>query len=351
MQAAVQARRIFVRAPNWVGDLVMATAAFGRMRRAYPTAEIVAGMRPYLRSLLAGTAFFDEIVDVPKARGPRDLWRQAAALRKRRFDLAVVLPNSIETGVIPLLAGIPYRVGYRQGRPGLMNLGLRAPRGRPWWRRHGARRVPKPMPEYYDELLDELGIPPAPRRVSLVVTEAERAAAAEWLGARGVAPGEPLVALNPGASFGASKLWEPDRFAAVARHFQERRGLRALLLAGPAEVEAVRAMAAASGALAAIDPVLPVGMLKPLLERAAVLITTDSGPRHIGVALGVPVVCLMGPNDRRYTDYQLERQRVIRKDLECSPCQRKVCPLGHRRCMTDIGVAEVIEAAQRLLEP
>lgn len=342
-------QRIFLRAPNWVGDLVMATASFARVRRAWPSAEIIGGIRPYLRSLLAGSGWFDGLIETPPAGGVTGLVRQAADLRRGRFDLAVVLPNSLETALVPWLAGIPRRVGYRQGRPLLLTDGLRArPGRRPPWRRHGPRRVPEPMPQYYSALLDVLGLPAIDPHPQLTVTAEERAAFDVWLTERGVTADEPLVVLNAGASYGASKLWEPDRFAEVARRFQTD-GARALLMAGPSEVAMVREIAAHSGALAMIDPVQPLGMLKPVMERASLCITTDSGPRHVAVAFDVPVVCLMGPTDRRYTDYCLERSIVLRKELDCSPCHRKVCPLGHRNCMRLIEVDEVVAAGRDLL--
>lgn len=327
----------------------MATSAFARIRAAFPDAHVVGALRPYLRTLLDGTSWFDALWDSPKAGSAAGLWRQASEVRRGRFDLAIVLPNSLESALVPFLAGVPRRAGYRQGRPGLLNVGLRAAAGRPWWSRRGPRRIPEPMPAYYDALLDRLELPPGPGRTQLTVTRAEQAECDAWFAARGVAPEQPVLAINAGASYGGSKLWDPMRFAAVARRFQEARGGRAVLLAGPAEVELVRAIARDAGALAAIDPVLPVGMTKPMVARAEALLTTDSGPRHIAVALGVPVVCLIGPTDRRYTDYALERQEVLRRDLDCSPCQRKECPLGHHRCMTEIEVDTVWAALERLL--
>ncbi len=346
--SGVQADRIFVRAPNWVGDLVMATAAFARIRAGFPQAEIVCGLRPYLRSLLAGTEHFDDYMDMPRAGGARGLLRQAAALRRRRFDLAIVFPNSLESGLAAWLAGIPRRLGYKQGRPFLMNLGTYAAPARGIGKLR-ARRTPEPMPEYYRKLLDVLELPPGPARGALVVTGEEQSACEAWLEERGVGRDRLVVAINAGASYGASKLWEPDRFAAVARVLRERRGAAVVLLSGPAEVDMVRGIARQSGAVAAVDPVLPLGMLKPLVARSSLLITTDSGPRHVAVALGVPVVCLMGPNDPRYTAYCLEKTALIRKELPCSPCNQKVCPLGHRHCMTLIEVDEVVAAAEGLL--
>lgn len=343
-------RRIWVRAPNWVGDLVMATASFARLRSAFPDAHIACGLRPILRPLLAGTDWFDQLVDTPKAGGPLGLWSQVRQMRDARYDLAVVLPNSIETALVPFLARVPWRLGYRQGRPGLLNLGRRARVRRRWFqRRMGPRRWPTPMPYYYRELLDVLGLPGDAVHPQLVVTDSERVWVQHHLRERGIAPEQRLLMLVVGANYGASKLWMPERFAAVARHFQRRHGMRALVMVGPAEVELGERIAAEGEALPMTRPVLALDKLKALIERGDLLVTGDTGPRHLAVALDKPIVCLMGPNDPNYTDYCMERTALIRKELPCSPCQRKVCPLGHHRCMRDISVDEVVAAGERLL--
>jgi len=344
-------RRIWVRAPNWVGDFVMATPAFERLRRAWPDAWIVGAMRPYLFDLAAGSPWFDAVEATPRAGSVRGLLRQVRAVRSGRYDLAVVLPNSLETGLVPFLAGVPHRLGYRQGRPGLLNHGLRAESARPPWRRHGPRRVPVPMPEYYRRLLDALSVPPGPDATTLHVTDAGREAARTWLAERGIGADARLVLFTAGAAFGASKLWAPERFAEVARRLVAQ-GVTAVFLAGPAEVELVRGIVERAGAnvFGATDPVLPFAALKALVAQSALMVTTDTGPRHIALAFDVPVVCLIGPIDPRYTDYALERQIVIRKPVPCAPCHFKTCPLGHHACMTGIEVEEVVAAAEALLD-
>lgn len=345
-----QVRRIWVRAPNWLGDFVMATSAFARVRAAFPAAHITAGMRPYLRPLLTGSAFFDDVVDTPKSKGLADFASQVRAMRERRFDLAVVLPNSLAAGLPPFLARVPLRLGYRQGRPFLMNFGRHAAALRRWWQpRRGPARKPVPMPVYYRDLLDVIGLPPVDLRPRLAVTAAEEAWVGEHLRTLGIADGTPLLLLVVGANFGASKLWLPERFAAVARHFQERRGMRALVLVGPSEVELGKRIAAMGNAICMSEPVLPLDRLKALVRRGALMITGDTGPRHIAVAFDRPIVCLFGPTDLDYTRYCLDRTVIVRKELECAPCQRKVCPLGHHRCMRDITEAEVIAAGESLL--
>ena len=343
-------RRIWLRTPNWLGDFVMATAAFARIRAAFPRAHVTAGMRPYLRPL-AGGEFFDEIVPTPKAKGLADVWRQVRTMRAARFDLAIVLPNSLATGLVPYLAGVPLRLGYRQGRPLLMNLGLTARVRRRWWqRREGPRRYPMPMPQYYEELLDVLGLPPVPRHPQLRIDPADDAWVGQHLRSLGIADGTPLLLLVVGANFGASKLWPPERFAELARVMQQQHGMRALVLVGPSEVELGERIARDGGAIALSQPVLPLDRLKALVARGTLMVTGDTGPRHLAVAFDRPVVCLMGPNDPNYTNYCLERTALIRKDLACSPCQRKVCPLGHHRCMRDITVDEVVQAGVQLVD-
>lgn len=343
-------RRIWVRTPNWLGDFVMASATFGRIRRAFPRAHITAGLRPYLRLLTTGTDWFDALVDTPRATSLPALWRQVRAMRAAEHDLAIVLPNSLATGLVPFLARVPHRLGYRQGRPFLMNLGKTAAVRRGFWqRREGPRRWPSPMPEYYHELLDVLGLPPGGHHPELVVTPEEDAWVDQHLVQLGIAAGTPLLLLVVGANFGSSKLWLPERFAAVARACQERRGMRALVLVGPSEVELGERIAEDSGAIVLSKPVLPLDKLKALVARGTVMVTGDTGPRHIAVAFDRPVVCLIGPTDPNYTNYCLERTVLLRKDLPCSPCQRKVCPLGHHRCMKDITVDEVLAAVDQVL--
>jgi heptosyltransferase-2 len=342
--------RIWIRTPNWLGDFVMATASFARIRSAFPNAHVTAGMRPYLRELASGNDYFDEIVETPRGGGLSGLVRQVRGMKRRRFDLAIVLPNSPATGLVPFLARVPLRLGYKQGRPFMMNLGKSADVRRHWWnRRSGPRRHPNPMPEYYHNLLDELGIPPGGTHPELVVTDDDDRLAGKHLASLGISEEQKLLLLVVGANFGASKLWMPERFSAIARHFQDKHGMRALVLVGPEEIELGERIAKDGDAMALTRPVLPLNALKAVVKRGALMVTGDTGPRHLGNAFDLPVVCLMGPNDPNYTNYCMEHTALIRKDLECSPCQRKICPLGHQRCMKDITVEEVALAGEQLL--
>lgn len=347
--AGVNPERVFVRAPNWVGDFVMATGAMERLRAAWPDAHITIAARPHLLPLLSGSNWCDATLPTPKAGGVKGLWDQVRAVRAGRFDLAVVMPNSPETGLVPLLARVPRRLGYRQGRPGMMNLGLRAQRNRRLFRRHGPRRVPIPMPSYYAQLLDVLGIPAGRDGTVLHVSDTERAEIDTWLRNRGIGPDSGrIVLLTAGAAYGVSKLWVADKWVEVARTLVAR-GDVPIFLAGPTEVELAEGLAERAGCQAATRPVISLAQLKALVDRSSAMITTDTGPRHLSVALDKPTVCLIGPNDPRYTNYSLHRTALIRKDIPCSPCQRKICPLGHQDCMQTITVEETLGELDRLL--
>jgi len=328
--------RIYVRCPNWVGDVVMATPALRALAERFPGAELTVGVRASQHGLLRGLSSIGEMVAEDRSSG---LWESARALRQRRFDLAVILPNSLRTALAAWLARVPERIGYAlNGRRWTLTRSIRP-------ERQGRRRRPVPMPIYYLELVRLVGCERDDPRPELAVTaeEAERAEAVfnRW----GLRDGDRLIGINPGASFGSSKLWYPERFAAVADAFS-RQGRRVVLLVGPGEEPLAREIerAAAERLINTASDVLPLDLLKPVIRRLELLVTNDTGPRHIAVAFDVPAVVLMGPTDPRYTAYCLDRTRVIRFDVPCGPCHLKRCPLDHR-CMKAITPDHVLAAA------
>jgi heptosyltransferase-2 len=161
----------------------------------------------------------------------------------------------------------------------------------------------------------------------------------------------------------------PERFAAVADRLMETCGTRVAITCGPGEEPIARAICAAmkdrtapssprsspwegegvSGSLVFDDPVLSLGELKSLIRRCDLLIGNDAGPRHIAKAFGVPVVTVFGPTHPDWTSTDYEDERIVRIDVDCGPCQQRVCPLGHHQCMTGVTVDAVYEAASELL--
>ncbi len=329
--------RIYVRGPNWLGDVVMATPVLRSLRRRFPDARIALGLRRYAMPLLEGSPLVDELIEVP-ARGWAARFRQARELRDRGFDLGILLTNSFGSALELFLARIPRRRGLvGDGRRLLLSEPVLPELAE-------GRRVPVPMTLFYLRVVAGLGVELDDPRYELPVSQADEAAAADFLESQRIGAGETLVGLNPGAKFGSSKLWLPERFAALADRLVAA-GLRPILLGGPGEeglLAEIAGLAASPPAGAGV--VLPLGPLKALIRRLALLVTTDTGPRAMAQAFSVPTVVLMGPTHPGWTDLNNERARVLRVEVPCGPCHEKVCHLDHA-CMTGIGVDGVMEAA------
>ena len=331
--------------PNWVGDVVMATPLLAALRRRFPEARIEAALSPHLAPLLSGFEGLDGLRPIARGKGLPAILRAASVLRAGRFDLALLLANSFRSAAEAFLARIPQRRGYAgDGRRLLLTES--APRHR------GAdgRIRPLPMVDYYLDLAAGLGIETRDRRYRLPLLEVDEALVDAWLAEQGHEAGTALFGLNPGASFGASKLWRPDRFAAVGDQLQERLGARAVLIGGPGERDLLREVAAAMRLppLGGPDRILALGPLRALIARFRLLVTTDTGPRAMAQAFGVPHVVLMGPTHPGWTDANNEKARILRHEVPCGPCHKKVCDLDHA-CMERIAVAEVLGAAEALL--
>ena len=335
---------LLVRATNWLGDAVMTTPAVSALRSAYPRVRIVVLAKPIVAELFRHHPDVDEVMVYERPgrhEGALGRLRMAGELRRRRFDAALLLQNAFDAALLAFLARIPERAGY-------------ATDGRWMLLTHAVRITPDLLAqhevEYYLRLLERLGIPrPASPSLRIAVTADEREAMASRLEGLGVERGTPLLAVNPGATFGSAKRWYPDRFAAVADALSEEWGASTVLLGSVAEAPLAReiesAMRAAPVNLAGKTTVRE---MMALVSRSSFLITNDSGPMHIGAALGVPLVAIFGPTDWRRTSPWTERARIVRVEVDCSPCMLRECDRGHE-CMLGVTAAMVIDAARDLL--
>jgi heptosyltransferase-2 len=342
--------------PNWIGDAVMATPALRALRHHFRGAGIVGVLKPYVAGVLEGGDWFDEQILAHGGAWTQGVAATAWKLRRRRIDLAVLLPNSFRTALTAWLGGCRRRVGYaRYGRSVLLTDALEPAR------EPDGRLQVRPILDAYNALAEHLGCAPPGHDLELFTTSTDEAAAdAVW--ERGGFDAYPeVICLNPGAAFGAAKHWPSDYFAELARDLAVRRGSSVLVLCGPAEREQARAIAvlAAHPAVHALadlterggvggGPRLGLGLTKACVRRADLLVTTDSGPRHFAHAFDRPVVTLFGPTHIDWTETYHPRAIHLQKQVACGPCQRRVCPLDHR-CMKQLTPAEVFTAAEGLL--
>jgi heptosyltransferase-2 len=339
--------------PNWIGDAVMATPALRALRRRFATARLVGVCKPYVAGVLEGGRWFDELVLAHGGAWTQGVAATAWKLRRRDIDVAVLFPNTLRSALTARLGGCERIVGYaRYGRSPLLTDPLE-PR-----RTLDGRLEVSPIVDAYNRLATHIGCPEPGHDLELFTTPAdEEAASRVWeLGRFNDYP--EVVCLNPGAAFGASKHWPSDYFAALARDLVARRGCGVLVLCGPAEKVAAAAIAtlAASPAVFSLGdlsdrggPPLSLGLTKACVRRADLLVTTDSGPRHFAHAFDRPVVTLFGPTHVGWTETWHPRAIHLQKQVECGPCQKRVCPLDHR-CMKLLVPKEALEAAEALLQ-
>ncbi len=341
---AVHAERILVRIPTWVGDAVMATPCLRALRDAYPDAEITLEGRPSLEGLLSGLRSFDRF-EIDPGRGAAALWRRARDLRKRRFDLAVMLPDSPRSALGPFIARIPQRVGYTRDplRHLLLTRRLRHIE-------HQGGRSVVPSVERYLEITRQLGCEDRGTELELAVSPESNERVSALLIRHGVSLEQPLLVVTPGAAFGASKLWPTEHFANACDSISSELGLLPVLSPGPGEFEIAGQIAEqmSERSINLVDGDATLEDLKALIARCTLLLSNDTGPRHIAVALQRPCVIVMGPTHPIHTALHLENQRVLRNPVACSPCQLKVCPTDHR-CMTQLEPQRAVSAARELL--
>lgn len=341
--------KILIHLPNWVGDVVMATPALRSIRDGNPGAAISVLIRPQVRQIIEGLPFFDEIIEydsTSRHRGVMQKYRLARSLRKKDFSLAIIFPNSFSSAILSLMAGIPRRIGYRtDGRRLLLTKSLPQPTV-------NGHVVPIPMVERYLALCEELAYPIASRKTKLVSTNGTRRQVAALYDKLQVERDKRLVTVIPGASFGSSKCWPAEYFARVGDALIDRHNVEVMIVPGPGEEEIARHIESLMihKPHNCVATIVPLEELKGIIEDSALVITNDTGPRHYAVAFDVPVVVIMGPTDPRYTNYGLEKTRLMRVDMDCSPCHLKECP-GDHECMKAVTAEQVIEACEELLGP
>lgn len=316
-------------APNWLGDAVLSLPVLRALRAAHPGDRLAVLAPRGPAALYRGSGLADEVLS--RERLPKDV----LALRGGCYSEAWLLPNSFRAALTAFLAGIPVRVGYATDRRGSLLTVAPAPPPR---LTHQLRD--------YDLLLRRMGIEPdlEPPRLTLpagAIGRAEEALAGAGLGG----PNRPVL-LAPGAAFGWTKRWPPERFGRLGRRLAEL-GWPCGIVIGPGEGDLARRVSdAAMAPLPTLGEELDPIELAAVLARARAAVTNDSGPMHLAAAVGTPVVALFGPTDPGRTG-PAGRARVLDRYVFCSPCFLKECPYRHE-CLEGISVEEVLRALVEL---
>lgn len=337
------AERLLIRAVNWLGDAVLTTPALGAVREAFPAATITLAAKPLVAELFRHHPDVDEILVYDKDgihAGALGMVRMAAVVRSGRFDAAILFQNAFDAALLSFLAGIRERMGYAtDGRKMLLSRAV--PVTPEVLALHHA--------EYYLRLVADLGIScPAAPALKILVTDEEQGAMRATLRARGIPEGKRILGINPGATYGSAKRWFPERFAEVADALSEEWNAVVVLMGSSPEIPlADEIEAGMQGKPVNLAGRTTVRELMALLSLCSFLVTNDSGPMHIGAAFGVPMVAIFGPTDWRKTSPWTRRARIVRVDVDCSPCMLRVCNREHE-CMVGVTPGMVIAAAREL---
>jgi heptosyltransferase-2 len=343
--------KILVRGTNWIGDAVMSIPALRQLRRIFPDAHITLHTAAWADGLFGDAEFIDEIVTFKKNRlRVMDVYDNWQFLREDDIDLAVLLPNSFESALTAFLTRIPRRIGYNKDLRGLL---LTDPVAVPEWknRRHEVFYYINLIAEVERRVLGKDTVKSELADITLDITRERKRAAKEMMEAAGIDPAKKTVALGVGSTNSRAKRWPAASYAKLNDLLQDRSGVNVVLVGSLDEGDVADEVVQFSnhkpvdltGKTALAEAVASLGSLD-------LLISNDMGLAHIADAIGTPTIVIFGPTDPSTTRPFSSNAEVIRKDVECSPCMLRDCPIDHR-CMTRITVEEVWSAAERRLTP
>jgi len=341
----MQADRILVKEVNWLGDIVMSLPALRAVRKSFPKAHLSVLIKRELASFFDGATWIDEIIPYSLRKGflkgLADRRTLSADLKQRRFDLAILFPNSFDSALWPFMAGIPQRVGYaRDGRGVLLTHASKPTRD----------ILEVHQVNYYLHLLREtLQLEGSPAEFTPDVCAKGRQKMEQFLAAQRKRPDRPLIGLAVAAAYGPAKEWPADYYARLIDILAEKHGAECVLVGAPSEKkksdEAVSLSKA--GAIVAAGQT-SVGEALALLSLCQGFAGNDSGSMHVAGALGKPTVGIFGSTRCDRTGPLGPKTRVIYKPIECSPCLKRTCEFGHYNCLKIIEPHEVAGALKEL---
>lgn len=331
--------------PNWVGDAVMATPALRALRTEFPRAEIIGVMRPVIADVLEGSGLIDRsLLYNPRGKNPSQ--RGGAfrrSLQAEKCEAAILFTNSLRTAWLAWRSGAKERIGFARDLRGWLLTTRLTPK---------SKTEPNPVIEEYNRLAEAAGCRQITRTMELAVTPRDRAALDTFWAKTPVMNRDRVLVINTGGAFGPAKNWPIASFIELTRRLIQQTDRTVLIACGPGEKDDARAIVAGAASPRVVtyaDEPLSIGLTKAAVQSAELMITTDSGPRHFAAAFGVPVITLFGPTHIAWSETFSPLAVHLQQPVDCGPCQKRVCPLGHHRCMTELTVDRVFQTVMKQL--
>ena len=325
-------------APSWIGDTVLAQPLFVRLHERIPGLQLDALAARWVAPVLERMPEIARIIDSPFAHGELSLkarHRLARKLAQADYGQAYVLPNSLKSALIPFFADIPERIGFiGESRYGLIN------------RRHTLNKALLPqMSERFAQLAETPGAP-LPRPLPLPRLSSSRAERGATLAALGLNLPAKLAVFCPGAEYGPAKRWPAQHFATLANALADR-GFAVWLLGSPKDRaigDEIVSLSGSGGLPLNLCGATSLTQAIDLLAAASFVVCNDSGLMHVAAALGRPLIAVYGSSSPGFTPPLSRQARVISLALECSPCFKRECPLGHLDCLNKLEPQRVLDA-------
>ena len=323
------APNILVVGPAWVGDMIMAQSLFIKLKQTRPQCRIMVTAPDSTLPLVSRMPEIDDAIAAPFAHRRLQLTdriRLGRQLRRHKFDQAIVLPGSIKSALVPFIAGIPRRTGYRkEPRYGLLNdLRTLNKEKQPRQVQHFVQlglsadaplieNTPRPQlesrPESVPDILADLAVPVADT---------------------------PVLALCPGAEYGPAKRWPARHFAELAS-LKLNEGWQVWLLGSSRDAPCAQAINdAVHGRCVDLSGRTSLDQAVDLLSATTQVVSNDSGLMHIAAAVGRPLVAVYGSSNPNFTPPLGHNTRTVSLQPDCWPCFQRACPLGHTRCLEDL---------------
>lgn len=342
--AGKDAKKILVRAPNWIGDAVMALPALEALKTLYKNSDITVLAKGRTVPVFQNNPHISEIIeydDKQRHSGISGRIKLGGEIKRRGFDTAVLFQNAFDAAFLSFISGIPKRVGYaRDFRSKLLTNAIPVT--------DEIKRVHQAF--YYLHIVKTLGgvVPekPLPR---IYISPAERSWVEEFVSDNGLKRAF-LIGAAPGASYGPAKRWPPEKFAEAITILCAGRGGFPLIFGGPEDKEACTEVSKRLKMRHLdLSGKVYLRQFMALVARLNLFITNDSGPMHVGSALSTPTVAIFGSTDATLTGPLGPFAKVLKREIECSPCFERTCKFKHYRCL-EVEPKEVARAGESLLK-
>jgi heptosyltransferase II len=328
-------KKILVVGPSWVGDMVMAQSLFIALKNAHPDCQIDVLAPAWTLSLLERMPEVSKAIIMPLPRGKFGLIERiklGLSLRPEGYDQAILLPNSWKSAIPTFFADIPARTGYiGECRWGLLN---------------DARKLNKNLLRMTVQRFVALGLPvdaplppDCPKPAITISKDRQQAVIDKFQLTHSIK----ILALCPGAEYGPAKRWPSEHYAEVARQKIDQGWQVWLFGSEKDKADAAQINKACFGLCTDFSGRTSLAEAVDLMSLANTVVSNDSGLMHVAAALNKKVIAVYGSSDPGFTPPLSDKARIISLNLDCSPCFKRECPLGHTQCLTGIAPEQVFE--------